>query len=296
MKDIFRKKAVDSYKELFSADVQITRLSVSSMLLIPIFIIGLILTGIWFFWGNITTTVNITGVVYPAGGIRYITAPEEGIISDINIEIGEKLKVGDITAVIPNEAVLKQIDDAAENEALAEKLRQDYYASSIITSKYNGTVISAASEGTYIEKGGIIAAVAAEHEDNNQRQIFALMPTDLKNNISKDCSVQVSPNYAPREKFGYINGYVKDIDDIIITKRDALKELDIYNIPSLLDEDKTYAAVYINLMPDPDAESGLSWSDSGSGDIDVGPGTVCSNSIIISSQSPYKWLLGGGDK
>lgn len=296
MNDLFRREASESFKDMFSTDRQIKKLSVSVRVLAAVFITGILLTGVWFVFGNIASTVNITGVVYPAGGIRYITAPEDGIISDICVTAGEKIEVGDIAAMIPNEGILNKIDAASVSGEPAEELKQDYRNTSVIVSEYSGTVLSVADKGAYIQKGGIIASVAAVREDNDQRQIFALMPSELINSISKGCSVQVSPNYAPREKFGYINGYVNDIGDTAITKSDALKDYDIYSIPSLLDEDKTYVAVYINLLSDPDTASGLNWSDSKSGDIDVSLGTVCENSVVISNQPPYRWLLGGGSR
>ncbi|MDO4299793.1 MAG: biotin/lipoyl-binding protein [Clostridia bacterium] len=297
MGNLFRKEAIDNYKDQFSIEKNITKLSFSTFFLVLIFILGLIFTVVWFIFGNVVNTVDVTGIVYPTAGIDKITASISGIVSDITIKTGESVKAGDIIAVIPNEEVLKQLNQAVSSnsdDAVIEKLRQDYYNTSVITSKTDGTVLSVSSEGAYVNTGDAVASVAARRNDNNQRQIFAFIPTSQKNNISKGCAVQVSPNYAPREKFGYINGYVADIGESIITKSDAQKEFAVYNIPNILDENETYIAVYINLLSDENTESGLYWSESRSGNINVETGTVCSSSIVISEKPPYKWLLGGG--
>lgn len=297
MGSLFRKEAVDNYREQFSINRQITKISFSTILLMLIFVSGLLLTVVWFLFGNIVNTVEITGVVYPAGGIEKINVSNAGIISDITVSIGENVEVGDILAVIPDEDILNEIETAAANGAentTIEKLRQDYYNSSVIVSKTEGTVISVSDEGTYVQRGDTLAEIAASRIDNNQRQILAFLPTNQKNNISEGCSVQVSPDYAPREKFGYINGYVADIGNEIITKSDAEKKFDIYNIPNLLDENETYIPVYINLLPDENSVSGLDWSENRSNSINVESGTICSSSVVISEIPPYKWLMGGG--
>lgn len=297
MGNLFRKEAVENYKEQFSIDKQITKLSFSSIFLIFLFVLGLLFTAVWFIFGNTVTTVNVIGIVYPTAGIEKITAAKSGIISEVTVNIGEDIKTGDTVAIIPDEDILSRIDEAVSNNAdekTIDELRQDYYNNSIIVSKTDGTVLSAYSDESYVHEGDTIVTVAAKRKDNNQRQILAFLPTSQKNNIRKGCVVQVSPNYAPREKFGYINGYVADIGESIITKSNAQREIDVYNIPNIIDETETYIAVYINLLSDSNTESGLSWSEINSGNIDVEMGTVCGGSIVVSEQPPYKWLLGGG--
>ena len=125
MGNLFRKEAVDNYTDNFSSDRQITRLSVSIMVLAPIFIVGLLLAGIWFVFGNIVDTVDVVGIVYPAAGIDEITAPNEGVISDMSVSVGERIGEGYIVGVIPNEEILNDISQAEENDKPIEKLRRE---------------------------------------------------------------------------------------------------------------------------------------------------------------------------
>lgn len=298
MANLFRKKAVDNYKEQFSVDTHISKISFPNLLFSVLFIAALVFFLIWFMFGNIVNTVNIKGIVYPTAGVENITAVEAGVISDINVEVGDNVKVGTIVAIVPNEAILKNINNAAENNAdkkVIDKLRQDYYSSSVIVAKTSGTVLKTCNEGDYVDKGTPIVTVAANRSEDNQRQILAFLPTSQKNNINKGCNVQVSPDYAPREKFGYINGYVADIDDVVITKSDVESSMNVFNIPNLLEDNENYIAVHINLLPDADTASGLSWTQKNSGNIDVGIGTLCNNSIVVEKNPPYKWLFGGED-
>ncbi|MGN1319313.1 MAG: hypothetical protein ACI4VF_09895 [Lachnospirales bacterium] len=297
MDKLFRKEAVDSYKEQFSVDRQITKTSISTFLCIFLCVLGLLFAIVWFVFGKVLNTVNVDGVIYPPYGIENITSSKAGMISDITVETGEDIKVGDVVAIVPDEEILEKINNAVNSNAdknTIEKLKEDYYFSSVIVSKTNGTVLTVSKEGDYVEKGSVIITVAGRQSVDNERQIMAFLPTSQKNNISKGCAVQISPNYAPREKFGYINGYVADIGNLIITKSNAKKYLDVYNIPNLIDENETYIVVYINLLSDEKTSSGLSWSQKSSGNINVETGTLCNSSIVVSETSPAKWILGGG--
>lgn len=298
MSDLFRKKAVENYKEQFSTDGHITKLSFSAIILSFLFVLGVLLLAVWFMFDNIASTAEVTGLVYPTAGINKTLARGYGVISDINVSRGDSVNAGDIIAVIPDEELLNSIEEAIKNgsgEAVIEDLRQKYTDSSVIRAQTDGTVLDVANYGDFVLMGDFIASVAVSQTDSNERQILAFLPTSKKSNISEGCKVQVSPDYAPREKYGYINGYVVKIDNSIITKSDAQKQFNVYNIPNLLDEDESYIPVHINLLPNENSASGLDWSVSGSGGIDVETGTLCNISIIVSSNPPYKWLFGGGE-
>lgn len=104
--DLFRKEAVENYKKQFSIDKQITKLSFSSISLILLFGLGLLFTSVWFIFGNIVNTVNVTGIVYPTDGIEKITASKSGMISEVTVNIGEDVKMEDTVAIIPDAAVI----------------------------------------------------------------------------------------------------------------------------------------------------------------------------------------------
>lgn len=292
MSNLFRKKAVESYKEQFSTDRQIKSLPLPLLLLMSLFFIGFFLLCIWCIFGNISKSVEVTGVVYPNGGIIKIISEQDGKLETVLAKKGDDIELNEVIAVIPQNDILDNINLAEGREK--EELRKQYNEKSIIHSNVSGKIIYIADEGSVIEKGDIIATIAYNKKEINNKQILAFLPTEMKNSVYKGCQVQVSPNYASREKYGYINGYVQKVENSVITKNEAEKYYDIYNIPNLIQEDKTYVAVYINLISDESTESGLNWSNKNSGNIDVEMGATCKGEIIISEQPPYKWLFGGG--
>ncbi len=288
MGNLFRKEAAESYKEQFTTNKAINKLSMPVVLLSFIFVVGTVLVFVWFFYGSVVSTVDIYGVVYPNDGVKEIKAADTGIVSQIAVSIGDYVDIGDIVAVLPNEEILNEIEGGAGD---IEKLRRNYNASSVIRADVSGVVLDTAKRGDFIDKGEAIVSVVTERHDINQRQILAFLPLKNIKSIYEGNEVQISPEFAPREKYGYINAYVSSVGNDILTKTDIEKRYNYYNIPSLADDEQNYVAVNINLLL---SDSGLDWSNKMGNEFDVEIGTLCKVSIVEKKQTPYKWLFGGG--
>ena len=298
MKDLFRKEAVDNFKNQFITDKRLAKISFSSIIMVALFVIGLKLFSVWFFYGVVINSINVRGVVYPSEKMEQVYSPTSGVVSNINILPGESVKKGDVLAVIPDESILSNLTVSEETPHREQDTynlnKDDYIQNSFIRSMSNGTVISTIQEGSFVQKGDTIATIAVEHPGFDKDNIILFLPTEKKSNVDEGDSVQISPNYAKREKYGYIKGHIYQIGSEIITRDRALKEYNYYNIPNLLDENITYVPVYITLEKDDNTKSGIAWSQSSSEHIYPELGTLCDCSIISDEQTPFQCLLGGG--
>lgn len=292
MSGLFREKAKENYSEQFSVDRNISKINIPAYVFSALFVIGIVLAGVWLFCGNIATTVEISGIVYPADGIKNIVANNDGIVTGISVKKGDSVSIGDTIALMPSDDVLTQLANQSDTNNI-ENLRKQYENNSVIKSQYTGTVYYAVPSGKYVKKGDVIAAVASVRNDDNTRQIYALVPTSSKENIKSGCKVQVSPDFAPREKYGYLNGYVSFVDENITDSENIDEAYKAYNTSSLIQEGESYVAVHIALVADSSTESGLNWSNKKSGSLDVEMGTVCDASVVISEKTPFEWLFGG---
>lgn len=54
----------------------------------------------WGIWGSIPTTVTAQGVLIKSGGVKKITASGTGEVADITVQVGDRLKQGQIVAFI----------------------------------------------------------------------------------------------------------------------------------------------------------------------------------------------------
>ena len=313
MKELFRKEAVDSFKKKFFTDKRLSRISFSTLVMSALLIVGLKLFSVWFFNGTVVNSIDVGGVLYPSAGMEKVYALGKGTISNVNVRPGDEVKMGEVIAVIPDDDILEALyydvrygdeifdeELATDGESQADKYdkyignnRSEYAQNSFVRSVRDGTVISVAQKGSYVEKGDVIALIATDDTMFDRDRIIVFLPTEKKGNIHEGDSVQISPNYAKREKYGYILGHIHNIGTDIISKKDALEQYNFYNIPNMLDEDTTYIIVTIVLEENEDMESGLAWSQASSGSIAPELGTYCKCSIITDEQTPFKWLFGG---
>ena len=308
MKELFRKEAVDSFKKQFFTDKRLSRISFSTLVMTALLIVGLKLFSVWFFHGTVVKSVNIGGVLYSSAGMENVYAFNSGIVTNVNVQPGDEVKVGEVLVVIPDESSLGDLsynvqygNDIAEDikefdkDKAIEKDRNEYTQNSFVRSIADGTVVSVAQRGSYLERGDVVALIAADDKMFDRDKVIVFVPTEEKGNIHKGDSVQISPDYAKREKYGYIQGHVHEIGTDIISKKEALEQYNFYNIPNMLDENKTYITVMIALDENENYDSGLAWSQKSSESISPELGTYCSCSIITGEQTPFEWLFGGGE-
>ena len=308
MKDLFRKEAVDGFRKQFFTNKKLSRISFSTLVMTALLIVGLKLFSVWFFHGTVIRSVDIEGVLYPPAGMEKVCAFKSGIVTNVNVEPGDTVKMGEVLVVIPDESSLGIINynvqyggefdennKELDTDKIIENDRLEYTQNSFVRSVTDGTVVSVAQRGSYLEEGDVVALIAADDKLFDRNRVIVFLPTEKKSNIHEGDSVQISPDYVKREKHGYIQGHVHEIGKDIISKKEALEQYNFYNIPNMLDEDKTYVTVMIALDENENYDSGLAWSRRLSEGITPELGTYCSCSIITGEETPVEWLFGGVD-
>ena len=299
MNDLFRKEAVESFKKQFVTDKRLSRISFSTLVMSALLIVGLKLFSIWFFKGVIINPINVEGVLYPSAGMEKVYALNSGTVTNVNVQPGDKVKMGDVLAVIPEDGILESLSyysSSEETDDTAKTEREKYLRNSFVRSMADGTVVSVVQRGSIIQMGDAVALIAADDIDFDRDRVIVFVPTSSKSNIHIGDDVQISPDYAKREKYGYISGHVYELGTEIISRNEALENYNFYNIPNMLDENTTYITVTIVLDENENYESGLAWSHASSSTISPELGTHCSCSIISDRQTPFEWLFGGGGK
>ena len=72
-------------------------------------------TGIgWSFFGNIKTKLNVVGVLL-GGEIHEVVATSQGQLINLNVNIGDKVKDGDIIGTIEQPELFQQIEEVKAN-------------------------------------------------------------------------------------------------------------------------------------------------------------------------------------
>jgi len=290
---LFREEAYNNYSSMLDSEIQVRTVNFSNYFITVIILAVMASVMIWFFMGNITETVTVNGIVATDGGNMGVYSDRSGTVSDVFVWNGASVKAGDILAVIPDEEKLDEIQTAIENNEYdrIEKLRSEYYANTFIKAKKGGDIRRVITEGEYTECGDMIAEVTVKSDYADNNRIISFIPSDEMRAVNIGMEVQVSPNYAPREEYGYIKGYISAMGEYPETKNAILEIYSIDDLKNILDDDKSYVTIEITLMPDSESVSNVKWSNPRGNDVDISVGTVCSSMVVVKSCKPYQWFL-----
>lgn len=293
MNDLFRKEAFENFSSNLKINKGVRAVSIKTAVFVILFLICTAIFAIWLFFGTIYETVSVEGIVWPTQSEGVVYASSRGEISQVTVSKGTYVQSGDIIAVIPQKDILSQIEEGRANnmsEAKREKLYEEYDSRSVVRSNISGIVTYIADKNSYVTEGTKIAAVVPYDKDGNNKILTAFIPSGKSGLVTLGTEVQVMPDFAPKEKYGYIKAYVSSISSYPVKGQNIRETSEELFLPTLQDRE-SYFQVEITLIPDANMQSHLKWSNPNSGSTDVAVGTMCSADIIIKKCHPYEWLF-----
>jgi hypothetical protein len=100
--------------------------------------------------------------------------------------------------------------------------------------------------------------------------------------------VQVSPDYAPREEYGYIYGKIEKVGENPVTPREIVKNFgSVQYVQGLIPQGNV---IEISVVLDSNA-AGLKWSNKKGKSISVTNGSYCNVLIVTRERKPYELIL-----
>ncbi len=293
MQNLFRKEALESFSSNNGITKGIRAVSIKAVIFTVLIAVCSAAFAVWLVFGTVYETVSVSGVIWPAENNGGVYAKSGGVITKTVVASGDIVKTGDILAVIPQEDILTKIKNKKESGAADEELNTLYDAYdrlSVARSNIDGIVTNIANENICINKGDKIAEVVPYSEDGNNKILTAFIPSDKSGLVKLGMEAQVMPDFAPREKYGYIKAYISGISSYSVTGQ-SIKDSNSELFLSEFDERESYIQLEITLVSDANAQSRLKWSNPNSGSTDVAMGTVCGADIVIKKCRPYEWLF-----
>lgn len=293
MASLFREEALESFSSNSRIYKGIRAVSIRTGVFVTILVLCTGAFVAWLLFGTVYEKVPVNGVVWPAQSDGEVYSPSDGNMTRAVVSVGNKVNAGDVLAVIPNKEMLSEAE-AAKLEGASDKelkrLYDEYDKRSLIRSNIDGIVIYIADENSYINKGDRVAEVVPYSENGNNKTLTAFIPAKNGGRVTLGMEAQVMPEFAPREKYGYIKAYISGISAYPIMGEDIKKNNSKLFLSSF-DERESYLRLEITLIPDAQAPSHLKWSNPASDSIDVVMGTICSAYIVIDKCRPYQCLF-----
>lgn len=293
MQNLFRKEALESFSSNTGMNKGVRAVNIPATLFITLLSICAAIFAIWLFFGTVYEKVSVSGIIWPTENNGGVYAKADGVITKTVVLPGDTVKSGDILAVIPQEDILTKISNGKENgisEQELNSLYDEYDRFSMIRSNIDGIVTNISDENVCVNKGDKIATVVPFNESGNNKTLTAFIPSDKGGLITIGMETQVMPDFATREKYGYIKAYISGISSYPVTGQ-SIKDTNSELFLPEYDERESYLQLEITLVPDANTESRLKWSNPNSGNINVTMGTVCEADIVLRKCCPYEFLF-----
>lgn len=125
-------------------------------------------------------------------------------------------------------------------------------------------------------------------ERGDAETVYCFVPMNISKKLDKGMEVQVSPDYAPREEYGYILGTVASIGERPVTEQDIIQ---IFGGIGYV-QGPTTPGNAIEIKVDLQKEAGcLKWSNQKGALVSVSSGSYCNLLIVTKERKPYELIF-----
>jgi HlyD family secretion protein len=266
MIDPFRKRALDRLSSPEDLDrlVRVSRpgtwIALGGLLLV---IAGVVL---WATLTNVTTTVSGLGFVLPEGGLIEASTLRAGIVQNIDVREGQRVRAGDRVASLG-------LADGGEVSITAP------------TAGEVGEVLR--SKGDFVPEGGQVAILIPRR----RLVVETFLPTANAKKAHVGDQVWVEPTTAAASEFGFARGRVARIGAIPMPEAGIGSLLENPARVKAVDELGPVIHVVVELVP-ADTASGLSWTASRGPSEPVTLGTRAAIKVVTGSRKPIDYVAG----
>lgn len=292
---IFRKSALDriSSPERLNEYIKITHPGIWAVLLGCLVL--MMAAGVWGFFGSIPDSVKTVGVIFPQSGTTAVVPAVGGRISDMRVRVGDFVEAGQIIAVIPQEEIISQLNALRETPWPDPKrlaaLTSDYESRSLIVSPVSGIVLSAKASNETVSATEPIVSIVKQERYADDRQIICFVPTAMAKKLKEGMEVQVSPDFAPREEYGYMVGHVTELGTYPVSAADVVSAVGSQQYAEGLLPRESSVEVRVTLTVDPAAKNKTKWSNRKGESIALTIGTRCNLLIVVNHYRPYELVF-----
>ena len=139
--------------------------------------------------------------------------------------------------------------------------------------------------GSIPETANISGTALAPHE--RSMAVYCYLPISETKLLLEGMEVRVSPDYAPKEQYGYIYGKIKSISHSPVTADRIQAELGEH-MKFLFVPSGNVIEVVIELETQ---DGGLKWSSAKGASVDLIDGSSCALTVITAERKPYELMF-----
>jgi hypothetical protein len=256
----------------------------------------------WCFWGNLTDSAKVLGLIFPQSGVTTVAARCDGAALAVLVREGDAVSLGDVIWITQNDALLNEIKalrgtlataPAGEKESVQRRLDAlifEYEDTSVIKAEASGIVQSVAPKNAAIKKGEPVAVIINGNTFTNDRELVAYVPMSIAAKFKPGMEAQVSPVYAPREEYGFIKGYITSVGSVPITEENILKKFGTPEYTKNLLTEDNMVELRVMLAVDSNSQNLFLWSNVKGNSLVVNTGTICDVLVVFKEFRPIELL------
>jgi len=124
--------------------------------------------------------------------------------------------------------------------------------------------------------------------NNEDLSVYCYLPISTAKRLSENMDVQVSPDYAPREEYGYIYGKIQSIGNEPVSEQALTEKYGNLQYLQGIVPQGIFVEVVISLEKD---GGNLKWSNKKGSEIVLEKGAYCSELIVIKVRKPYELIF-----
>lgn len=265
---LFRQQATETFgsSERINEYIRVTGPS------LYIFLIALLVcvssVCIWAFYGTVTDSIKVSGIVFPHQGVSGIHIPYEGIVTEVMAKRGRYVQKG--------ENLLRFVHEGTSGS---------------IAAPMPGVVLSYKRENESFKAFENCVYLLPLEETMQNRELIAYVTFKDLRKLKIGMEVQVSPIDLPREEYGYMIGRIIEIANYPIAKEDASSQFKVEQFVSDIFPSETAFEIKVLLDVDKKNHGKICWSHRHRENVSVTIGTFCDLQIITRKRPVYDLIF-----
>jgi len=124
--------------------------------------------------------------------------------------------------------------------------------------------------------------------NNGGLSVYCYLPISTAKRLSENMDVQISPDYAAREEYGYIYGKIQSIGNEPVSEQALTEKYGNLQYLQGIVPQGIFVEVVISLEKD---GGNLKWSNKKGSEIGLEKGAYCSGLIVIKVRRPYELVF-----
>jgi multidrug efflux pump subunit AcrA (membrane-fusion protein) len=306
-KDIFTEDALARLRspEQLDSLFRVTR-PVTWMALAMLCFLGASIA-LWSVYGVISESVEAIGMILDSAGVVNVYHDAGGKLSEVLVRPGMRVRKGDVVARLAQPSLMSDIITSRQSIPMSANRQQvesglsnfdslvnKWYQSEAIVSAHDGIVSEVpVIEGIVISPGSTVICTIRRDQGRDDVSALLYVPINAGKKVKPGMVARLAPSGADAAEDGSLMGVVREVSSYPASGAGIMKNIGNADVTQWITQRTGGAAVEVrvDLVRDPNSESGYLWSSVVGNHPRVSAGSACTGVIVVKRAPPLEKLF-----